>query len=100
MVHLERETIIKTELYPYPTSRPVGVRKAKPMNNVKWRIAGDEIVSCNCAWGCLLLSTASTISSTIALCRGCVTLLDDGHEDPTRCCARPGRLVSIATAGR
>ncbi|HEY2525401.1 MAG TPA: DUF1326 domain-containing protein [Candidatus Binataceae bacterium] len=22
------------------------------MNNVKWRIAGDEIVSCNCAWGC------------------------------------------------
>ena len=22
------------------------------MNNVKWRIAGDEVVSCNCAWGC------------------------------------------------
>ena len=22
------------------------------MNNVRWRIAGDEVVSCNCAWGC------------------------------------------------
>jgi hypothetical protein len=22
------------------------------VNNVRWRIAGDEVVSCNCAWGC------------------------------------------------
>jgi hypothetical protein len=22
------------------------------MSNVRWRIAGDEVVSCNCAWGC------------------------------------------------
>jgi hypothetical protein len=22
------------------------------VNNFRWRIAGDEVVSCNCAWGC------------------------------------------------
>ena len=22
------------------------------MNNVRWKITGDEVVSCNCAWGC------------------------------------------------
>ena len=26
--------------------------KRLAMSNVRWRIAGDEVVSCNCAWGC------------------------------------------------
>src|SRR5579862_960872 len=41
-----------TETLSVSDEQPVSVRKAKPMNNIKWRIAGDEVVSCNCAWDC------------------------------------------------
>jgi hypothetical protein len=50
--------------------------------NIRWRIAGDEVVSCNCAWGCPCQFNALP---TQGRCEGvCAFEIQEGHFGKVR----------------